>query len=276
MGVPLNNRTIQRLPSLHHIDRKIPPRGPLTPAKSRVPAAVPDSVLSHVCVPIPVRVPVRARVRVPRHHLYRNNTAKRTSPSGVLAANETNVILTSHGPCALLALGNASNQRVVRLLAVPVPPATTRDVLRDGDVLPGSRGPVVIDHAAVGARAVGVHLVERHADLPAWGDLGEVVAHLGHDGQGTGFDVVVARAEGLADGVGGVAAEAGGVLLEGAAARAVTGRGGVDAECHTRAAGVTSGRHDGAVAGYEVRGKEDEGDERRFERHFAGLRCKSI
>lgn len=76
--------------------------------------------------------------------------------------------------------------------------------------------------------------MKSHLDLATGGDLRQLLASLGHDGLGAGLEVVVASADGLAEGVGLVTPEAGGVLLEGAAPGTVTGSGGVDTESHWR------------------------------------------
>lgn len=141
----------------------------------------------------------------------------------------------------------------------------------DGDGRPLLAGAVGADAAGVGAAAVGVDLVQRHLHVSAGGDLRELVARLGHDGGRSGLEGVVAAAEGLAKGGGRVAAEAGGVLLEGVAPGAVAGGGGVDAEGHAVAAGVAGGGDDGAVAGREAgRGEEGEGEEGLEGRHGGG------
>lgn len=138
----------------------------------------------------------------------------------------------------------------------------------DGDGRPPLAGAVGADAAGVGAAAVGVDLVECHLHLAAGGDLRQLVARLGHDGGRAGLEGVVAAAEGLAKGRGRVAAEAGGVLLEGVAPGAVAGGRGVDAEGHAVAAGVAGCGNDGAVAGCEAGGGEEgEGEESLEGRH---------
>jgi len=72
--------------------------------------------------------------------------------------------------------------------------------------------------------------VKGHHDLATRRDLGKGASHSGHDRLGASLNVVVASTESLTTGSGGVTLEAGGVLLEGVSARAVTGSSGVNWE----------------------------------------------
>lgn len=135
------------------------------------------------------------------------------------------------------------------------------------DVGPGGSRAVGVDHALVGTRAVTVDLVDGHLDLAAGSDLRKHVAGLGHDGLGAGLEVVVASAEGLAHGVGGVTLESGGVLLEGVAAGSVTRGRRVNTEGHAGAASRGGGLDDGTVASHEGNESEESGS-----LHFEG-RC---
>jgi len=137
----------------------------------------------------------------------------------------------------------------------------------DLDVLPRGTSAVIVDHAGVGAAAVGVDLVERHLDLAAGGDLRQLVAGLGHDRLGAGLELVGTGADRLAEGVGGIAPEAGAVLLEGVSPGSVAGSGGVNAQSHAAAAGIAGCADDGTVAGDQA-GQEG-GDDEGLERHVA-------
>lgn len=136
-------------------------------------------------------------------------------------------------------------------ITYPVAAGLTGDVLGDLDVGPLGGGGVGVDHAGVWAGTVTVDLVDGHLDLATGGDLRQHVTGHGHDGLGTGVDVVAATPEGLADGVSGIALEAGGVLLAGVSPGGVTGSVGVDTESHARAATGGGGLDDGTVASHE-------------------------
>lgn len=154
----------------------------------------------------------------------------------------------------------------------PVSGVAAGDVFSDLDVLPVRASAVVVDHASVGSATIGVDLVKSHADLTALGDLGQLVASLGHDGLCACLQVVVTGANGLAKGVSGVALEAGAVLLEGVAAGSVTGGAGVDTKGHASAAGITRGCDDGTVAGNQIgNGEESEGEGDLDGRHYVAL-----
>lgn len=117
-----------------------------------------------------------------------------------------------------------------------------------------------IDHALVGTTAIGVDLVKHHRDLTSWGDLGKLVSCLSENSPRAGFKLVIAGTDRLAKGLSRRATEAGGVLLEGTAAGAVTGSGGVDAEGHAGAACVAGCLDDGAMGGDEGEDREEEGE----------------
>ncbi|KAJ2905474.1 hypothetical protein MKZ38_005350 [Zalerion maritima] len=93
---------------------------------------------------------------------------------------------------------------------------------------------VAVDHALVGAGAIAVNLVEGHLNFASLGDLWKHVSGLGHNRLGAGFEVVVAGAEGLAEGVG------------------------IDAKSHALTTGMTGGL-DGTVASNELGGSQEGG-----------------
>ena len=136
---------------------------------------------------------------------------------------------------------------------------------RDINVLPVLAGAVGIDHAGVRTATVSVDLVQRHLHLAALRHLRQLLARLGHDGLGARLELVVARADRLAKRVRRVALEPRAVLLEGVAARPVARRARVDAQRHARAAGVAGRGDDGAVAGHELGGGEQGGEEEGLE-----------
>lgn len=204
-------------------------------------------------------------------HLNRHDAAKGTSTSRVLAPDQADVVLASDLTCALLAGGNGSGERVVGGAAGVVAAALVAvDVLGDLDVLPVLGGAVRVDHAGVGPGAVAVDLVQRHLEVAAGRDLRELAAHLGHDGLRARLDVVAAGAHRLAHRLGRRAAEPRGVLLEGVAARAVTGGRRVDAQRPADAACVADGVGDGCVARDELGREEGRGGEDGLEGHVVG------
>lgn len=138
-----------------------------------------------------------------------------------------------------------------RSITYPVAAGLTGDVGGDLDVGPLGGGGIGVDHAGVWAGTVTVDLVDGHLDLATGGDLGQHVTGHGHDGLGTGVDVVVAAPEGLADGVSGVTLEASRVLLAGVSAGGVTRSVGVDTESHARATTGGGSLDDGTVASHE-------------------------
>lgn len=150
--------------------------------------------------------------------------------------------------------------------AYPVAAALAQNVSGDLDVGPCRGGAICVDHAAVGTGPITVDLVDGHLDLPTGRNLGELVTSLGHDGLGAGLQVVLAGADGLADGCGVRPLEARRVGLEGVAAGSITRGGGVDAEGHARATTGGSSLDDGAVGRYEGDESENGGS-----LHFEGL-----
>lgn len=204
-------------------------------------------------------------------HLNRHDAAKGTSTSRVLAPDQADVVLASDLTGALLAGGNGSGERVVGGAAGVVAAALVAvDVLGDLDVLPVLGGAVRVDHAGVGPGTVAVDLVQRHLEVAAGRDLRELAAHLGHDGLRARLDVVAAGAHRLAHRLGRRAAEPRGVLLEGVAARAVTGGRRVDAQRPADAACVADGVGDGCVARDELGREEGRRGEDGLERHVVG------
>lgn len=133
----------------------------------------------------------------------------------------------------------------------PVAASLTGNVGGDLDVGPLSSGGVGVDHAGVWAGTVTVDLVDGHLNLTASCDLGQHVTGHGHDGLGTGVNVVAAAPEGLADGVSGIALEAGRILLAGVSSGGVTRSVGVNTESHAGAAAGCGSLDDGTVASHE-------------------------
>jgi hypothetical protein len=70
--------------------------------------------------------------------------------------------------------------------------------------------------------------MQGHGYLAARTDLRELVAGELHHGSSASLGIVVAASKSLTTGIGGIASEARGVLLEGVTAGAVTGCGRVD------------------------------------------------
>jgi len=157
-------------------------------------------------------------------HLDRHTSTERTSTSGVLATDHADTGLSSNSTSAsLVSRDGGSEREILHLLVVVAATGIAVHVLGDLD-----RGPVgtragCVDHAGVGARTVTVDLVKSHHELAARRDLGKSVAAHGHHCGGAGLDVVVACTESLTAGGGGITLEAGGILLERLASRAVTG-----------------------------------------------------
>jgi hypothetical protein len=73
--------------------------------------------------------------------------------------------------------------------------------------------------------------VEGHHDHTTGGDLRKSATVELQDLSGTGLGVVVTGSQSLTADIGGISSEAGGILLEGIAASAITGSGRVDCGC---------------------------------------------
>ncbi|KAI6756959.1 hypothetical protein HG530_011557 [Fusarium avenaceum] len=214
-----------------------------------------DSAASIVLVVISGRSGVGSAVVIGRlSHLNRDDTAEGTSPSRILAADKTDVVLASNRASTVLSCRNRGNERVISLFTIAVAATLAAfNVGSHGDILPRGASAISVDHASVRASTVRVDLVDGHLNAASRVDLRKHIASFLHDVKSALFDIIVATTEGLTNG---------------AAPGTISRSGGVNTEGHARAASVANSIGDDAVSSRKIGSEEECPDEVLDGSHF--------